>query len=153
MEEVVKDGPAYLSGKVQTSDIVKAVDSVRVGRRHGYALDNVKKLILGLPDTAVTLRIIRSHKEFDVIITRAPPRTSSTAHLYGGAKGGSPLVAAPTPFVASPHGDRRSVSLQRSNSLPVRNSAPEADVRLSGGHFSVVLEYQVTTPSFGTNRY
>lgn len=141
----MKDGPAYLSGKVQTSDIVKNVDSVRVGRRHGYALDNVKKLILGLPDSAVTLRIIRNHKEFDVIITRAPPRTSSTAHLFGGAKGGSPLVAVSTPFVDSPTaGDR--VSLQRSNSMPVHTS--RADVRLSGGHFSVVLDYQVTTPSF-----
>ena len=79
----MKDGPSHLSGKVQPSDIVKAVDSVRVGRRHGYALDNVKKLILGLPDTTVTLRVLRSHQEFDVIITRAHPRTSSAANWLG----------------------------------------------------------------------
>ena len=75
VEDVVKDGAAFQSGKVQISDIVKSVDSVRVGRRHGYGRDKVKNLILGLPETPVTLRIIRKQEELDVVITRAPLNT------------------------------------------------------------------------------
>jgi len=144
VEEVVKDGPAYLSGKVQTSDIVKAVDSVRVGRRHGYALDNVKKLILGLPDTAVTLRIIRSQKEFDVIITRAPPRMSSAVRPQVGVQG-SMVSGAGSPLSAS-HAPGSHPLMQRSNSMPVQPKAStEQDVRFSGGNYAVHLEYQVTS--------
>jgi hypothetical protein len=150
VEEVVKDGPAHLSGKVQPSDIVKAVDSVRVGRRHGYALDNVKKLILGRPETTVTLRVLRSHQEFDVIITRAHPRTSSATNWLGKAK---TLVAGATPFTSSPAAtpdaaaNRQSTpDLRRhSTSLPVQPTGTEQDVRLSGGRYSVQLDYQVAT--------
>jgi hypothetical protein len=145
---VVKDGPSYLSGKVQPSDIVKAVDSVRVGRRHGYALDNVKKLILGLPDTTVTLRIVRGQQEFDVIITRSPPRTSTGASLLGRAKA---LVTGATPFApaaaAAPHAaaaaGQGGPKLRRSISMPVQPAGTEQDVRLSGGQYSVQLDYQV----------
>ena len=141
-----------MSGKVQTSDVVKAVDSVRVGRRHGYLASNVKKLILGPPDTAVTLRIVRSLKEFDVIVTRALPRTSSTAHLIGGAKAASPLVSAYSPF--SPEADQHDChkSLQRSNSLPVHSTRDEQDVRNSGGRFEVQVEYQVRSKPLRSNR-
>ena len=146
VEEVVKDGPAHLSGKVQPSDIVKAVDSVRVGRRHGYALDNVKKLILGLPDTTVTLRVLRSHQEFDVIITRAHPRTSSAANWLGKPK---TLVAGATAFTSSPAATPDAAAkpdLRRhSTSLPVQPTGTEQDVRLSGGRYSVQLDYQVAT--------
>ena len=147
VEEVVQDGPSYLSGKVKPSDIVKAVDSVRVGSRHGYALDNVKKLVLGKPDTPVTLRILRNQQEFDVIITRAHPRTSSTsshASLVGVAKS-LPMVAAPDPF-ASPHGDvEKQRRLVQADSMPVQTPANDQGVRHSGGHFAAQLEYQVGT--------
>ena len=149
VEEVVRDGPAFMSGKVQPSDIVKAVDSVRVGRRHGYALDNVKKLILGPPDTAVTLRVVRSLKEFDVIITRAPPRTSSAAHSLSSAVNvAAPMVSTASAFSPSAASHQLSAdrhkSLLRSNSLPVTSSPNDHDVRKSGGLFEVLLEYQVT---------
>lgn len=142
----MKDGPAHLSGKVQPSDIVKAVDSVRVGRRHGYALDNVKKLILGLPDTTVTLRVLRSHQEFDVIITRAHPRTSSATNWLGKTK---TLVAGATPFTSSPATTPNRQTIpdlpRHSTCLPVQPTGTEQDVRLSGGRYSVQLDYQVAT--------
>jgi hypothetical protein len=141
---------------VRPSDIVKAVDSVRVGRRHGYALDNVKKLILGPPDTAVTLTLIRSQSEFDVIITRAPPRMSA-AHFSSGASSANataPLVSTASAFAPSaaslhqaPEDHRK--RLQRSNSLPVRSAPDEHDVRNSGGHFKVQVEYQVKERTSG----
>jgi C-terminal processing protease CtpA/Prc len=86
VEDVVKDGAAFQSGKMQISDLVKSVDSVRVGRRHGYGRDKVKNLILGLPETPVTLRIIRKQEELDVVITRAP---LDTLVQLVGAKGTS----------------------------------------------------------------
>ena len=138
---------------MQPSDVVKAVDSVRVGRRHGYLASNVKKLILGPPDTAVTLRIVRSLKEFDVIITRAPPRTSSAAHLIGGAKAASPLVPAASPFSPAADQHDRRKSLQRSHSMPVHSSTPdEQDVRNSGGRFEVQVEYQVSSQPLTSSR-
>ena len=78
VEEVVREGPAYQ--QLRQSDLVLAVDSVRVGRRHGYALDTVKKLVLGAPGTVVTLRIRRGQQEVDVAVTRAHPRAGSVAH-------------------------------------------------------------------------
>lgn len=146
----MKDGPSHLSGKVQLSDIVKAVDSVRVGRRHGYAMDNVKKLILGLPDTTVTLRILRSHQEFDVIITRAHPRTSSAANWLGKPKS---LIAGATPFSSSSSATpdaaanlQATPDLRRhATSEPMQPTGTEQDVRLSGGRYSVQLDYQVVT--------
>ena len=78
VEEVVREGPAYR--QLQQSDLVLAVDSVRVGRRYGYALDTVKKLVLGAPGTVVTLRIRRGQQEVDVAVTRAHPRAGSVAH-------------------------------------------------------------------------
>ena len=137
VEEVVKDGPAYLSGKVQPADIVTAVDSVRVGRKHGYGLDNVKKLILGLPDTSVTLRLVRSNQEFDAILTRAHPRTSTTILPLGAAK-------APAHVVSS------QLSAPANSVGALKQAGEQHDVQRCGGRFTVQTEYQVGTRLLGT---